>query len=58
MEVFNLIPTAKKELYVTPTVKHMELYSDRTSLELAAERCGSWLAGRLAGTPAPSPAAA
>jgi hypothetical protein len=47
IEVFNTIPTTKKELYVVPSTKHMTLYSDRSSLEVAAEKCAGWLAERL-----------
>jgi hypothetical protein len=47
IEVFNMIPTTKKELYVVPSTKHMTLYSDRSSLEVAAEKCAAWLAERL-----------
>jgi len=47
LEVFNLIPTTKKELFVVPATKHMTLYSDRSSLEVAAEKCATWLAERV-----------
>jgi fermentation-respiration switch protein FrsA (DUF1100 family) len=56
MEVFNLIPTAKKELYVVPATKHMELYSDRSALDVAAEKCAAWLSGQLAAERDPVPA--
>jgi uncharacterized protein len=55
-EVFGLIPTAKKELHVTETSKHMELYSNQDSLEQAARKCGSWLAEQLAAASLPTPA--
>jgi fermentation-respiration switch protein FrsA (DUF1100 family) len=48
MDVYGRIPTTKKELHVVKQAKHMELYSDRPSLERAAVKCGSWLAERLA----------
>ena len=54
MDVFARIPTAKKQLYVTPTSKHMELYSDQSALEVAAEKCGAWLSGRLAEVDVPA----
>lgn len=47
LEVFNMIPTTKKELFVVPATKHMTLYSDRSSLEVAAEKCATWLAERV-----------
>jgi hypothetical protein len=53
MDVFARIPTTKKELYVVPATKHMELYSDRSALDIAAEKCASWLAAQLAETGAP-----
>jgi uncharacterized protein len=56
MEAFGLIPTVKKELHVVATAKHMELYSDRSSLDLAAAKCGSWLAEELGRVPAGTPA--
>jgi uncharacterized protein len=48
MDVFARIPTAQKELHVVHAAKHMELYSDRSALDLAAEKCSTWLGARLA----------
>lgn len=55
MDVFARIPTARKELHVTELAKHMELYSDQTSLDRAAAKCGSWLAAQLEPALLPSP---
>lgn len=48
MDVFARIPTQKKELHVVQMATHMELYSNRSSLERAAEKCGAWLAEQIA----------
>jgi fermentation-respiration switch protein FrsA (DUF1100 family) len=48
MDVFARIPTERKELYVVPATKHMELYSKRTALEVAAAKCARWLSTQLA----------
>jgi fermentation-respiration switch protein FrsA (DUF1100 family) len=54
MDVFGRIPTTKKELHVVPATKHMELYSDQSALDLAAQHCAAWLSGQLAGVGIPS----
>jgi hypothetical protein len=54
MEVFGLIPTPKKELFVVPATTHMELYSDQSALDVAADRCARWLSARLVETRVPS----
>lgn len=56
MDVFGRIPTTKKELVVVPATKHMELYSDQSALDVAAEHCATWLSGRLAGVGVPTAA--
>lgn len=49
LEVYNLIPTAKKKLFVLPKTTHMTLYSDKSRIEIAAEQSASWLAEHLIG---------
>jgi fermentation-respiration switch protein FrsA (DUF1100 family) len=56
MDVFQRIPTEKKELYVVPATKHMELYSERSALDVAAEKCATWLVAQLAEVDAEVPA--
>jgi fermentation-respiration switch protein FrsA (DUF1100 family) len=56
MDVFGRIPTPRKELHVVPATKHMELYSDQSALDLAAEHCATWLSGQVAGVGIPSAA--
>jgi fermentation-respiration switch protein FrsA (DUF1100 family) len=52
IEAFKAIGSQDKELFVTPTVSHMELYSDKTSLELAAEKAAGFFERKLlAGQP-------
>ena len=46
-EAFKAIGSQDKELFVTPTVSHMELYSDKTSLELAAEKAAGFFERKL-----------
>ena len=53
MEAFGFIPTTDKELHVVSATKHMELYSDRSALERAAERCAEWLSDRVVASTAP-----
>lgn len=47
IEAFKAIGSQDKELFVTPTVSHMELYSDKTSLELAAEKSAEFFERKL-----------
>lgn len=47
IEAFKAIGSQDKELFVTPTVSHMELYSDKTSLELAAEKAAGFFERKL-----------
>jgi fermentation-respiration switch protein FrsA (DUF1100 family) len=47
IEAFKAIGSQDKELFVTPTVSHMELYSDKTSLELAAEKAADFFERKL-----------
>ena len=56
IDVFDRIPTPKKELYVVRATKHMELYSERSNIEIAAARCGGWLAEQLSAEAVPAPA--
>jgi fermentation-respiration switch protein FrsA (DUF1100 family) len=46
-EVFESIPSQTKELVVLPGTSHMTLYSDVTSLDLAATAAGSWFSRHL-----------
>jgi len=47
IEVYNLIPTAKKKLVVVGDTSHMTLYSDLSRLELAATAAADWFAEHL-----------
>ena len=47
IEVFNLIPTAKKKLVVVGDTSHMTLYSDLSRLALAASEAASWFSAHL-----------
>ena len=46
-EAFESIPSQTKELVVLPGTSHMTLYSDVTSLDLAATAAGSWFSRHL-----------
>jgi hypothetical protein len=46
-EAFKAIGSEDKELFVTPSVSHMALYSDRSALEIAAERATSFFERKL-----------
>lgn len=48
IEAFKQIGSQDKELFVTPKVAHMELYSDRSALEIAAEKAASFFGEKLA----------
>jgi fermentation-respiration switch protein FrsA (DUF1100 family) len=51
-EAFKAIGSQDKELFVTPSVSHMALYSDRSALEIAAERATAFFERKLlAGEP-------
>jgi hypothetical protein len=47
IEVYNLIPTAKKKLLVVGDTSHMTLYSDLSRLELAATAAAEWFTEHL-----------
>ncbi|MEE9274576.1 MAG: alpha/beta hydrolase, partial [bacterium] len=47
LEVYNLIPTAKKKLFILPKTTHMTLYSDKSRIEIAAEQSAAWLSEHL-----------
>lgn len=48
IEAFNQIATPNKELAVLPDTNHMSLYSNKSHLEMAAERGADWLGEHLA----------
>ncbi len=50
IEAFKAIGSQDKELFVTPSVSHMSLYSDRSSLEIAAERAAAFFEDKLIGS--------
>jgi fermentation-respiration switch protein FrsA (DUF1100 family) len=50
-EVFEAIPSQTKELVVLPGTSHMTLYSNLTSLDLAAKAAGSWFSRHLYALP-------
>jgi fermentation-respiration switch protein FrsA (DUF1100 family) len=51
-EAFKAIGSEDKELFVTPSVSHMALYSDRSALEIAAEKAAAFFEQKLlAGEP-------
>ena len=52
VRMFNLIPTAKKRLFIFDDTTHMTLYSSKTRLEVAAEQGCNWLVEHLI-APAP-----
>jgi hypothetical protein len=47
VRMFNLIPTAKKRLFIFDDTSHMTLYSSKTRLEVAAEQGCNWLVEHL-----------
>jgi alpha-beta hydrolase superfamily lysophospholipase len=47
IEAFKAIGCQDKELFVTPSVSHMSLYSDRSALEIAAERAAAFFEQKL-----------
>lgn len=47
IEAFKAIGSQDKELFVTPNVAHMALYSDRSALEIAAERAAAFFEDKL-----------
>jgi len=47
IETFKAIGSQDKELFVTPSVSHMALYSDRSALEIAAEKATAFFERKL-----------
>jgi fermentation-respiration switch protein FrsA (DUF1100 family) len=47
VRMFNLIPAAKKKLFIFDETSHMTLYSNKSRLEIAAEQGCAWLAEHL-----------
>jgi fermentation-respiration switch protein FrsA (DUF1100 family) len=56
LEVYNLIPTAKKRLAVIGGTGHMDIYSDLSHLEAAARIGADWATESLLGPGVPMPA--
>jgi uncharacterized protein len=47
IEVFNLIPTPRKQLAVVGGTSHMDIYSELSELEVAAKICADWVGKHL-----------
>ena len=54
IEAFHAIPTTKKELFVMNDTSHMVLYTNKSHLELAAERGAQFFGAQLGSAAAPA----
>jgi uncharacterized protein len=55
VEAYKQLATQDKELFIVPGKEHMVLYSDKSALDIAAEKCAAFFEARLvAGQPVPA----